>query len=39
VLRQFRPYSDAELVEFFKKNLDRWSGEFIFEGIPEEEQP
>jgi hypothetical protein len=39
VLMQFRSYSDAELVELFKKNLDRWSGEFIFEGIPEEEQP
>jgi hypothetical protein len=33
----FDTYSDADLVAFFKTNLDRWGGEFIREDLPEEE--
>jgi hypothetical protein len=31
VIEHFGGYSDHELVEFFKANLDRWGGEFIRE--------
>lgn len=37
VLERFGGYSDHDLVEFFKANLDRWGGEFIREELLEDE--
>lgn len=37
VIARFGGYSDHQLVEFFKANLDRWGGEFIREDLLEEE--
>jgi hypothetical protein len=37
VIETFGGYSDRELVEFFKENLDRWGGEFIREELLEDE--
>jgi hypothetical protein len=37
VIARFGGYSDHELVEFFKTNLDRWGGEFIREELFEDE--
>lgn len=37
VIERFGGYSDHELVEFFKANLDRWGGEFIREELLEDE--
>jgi hypothetical protein len=37
VVSQFGEYSSAELVSFFRENLDRWGGEFIYREITEEE--
>ena len=37
VIEQFGGYSDQQLVEFFKENLDRWGGEFIREELLEDE--
>jgi hypothetical protein len=37
VIEHFGGYSDQELVEFFKANLDRWGGEFIREDLHEDE--
>jgi hypothetical protein len=39
VVSQFGEQSDADLVSFFKLNLDRWGGEFIYnEAIEEDAQ-
>lgn len=38
VIRTFVSYSDEQLVQFFKQNLDRWSGEFIREDLLQDEQ-
>lgn len=38
VIASFGSYSDQQLVEFFKNNLDRWSGEFIREDLLEDDQ-
>ena len=39
VVSQFGEQSDADLVTFFKVNLDRWGGEFIYnEAIEEDAQ-
>jgi hypothetical protein len=37
VIARFGDYSDAQLVDFFKANLDRWGGEFIREELLEDE--
>jgi hypothetical protein len=37
VISAFGDYSDPQLVEFFKNNLDRWGGEFIREELLEDE--
>lgn len=37
VITTFGAYSDHQLVEFFKANLDRWGGEFIREELLEDE--
>ena len=37
VIAAFGSYDDATLLNFFQKHLDRWSGEFITEGLLEEE--
>ena len=37
VVSQFGGYSSADLVAFFKENLDRWGGEFIYRESTEEE--
>jgi len=37
VIARFGGYSDQQLVEFFKANLDRWGGEFIREELLEDE--
>jgi hypothetical protein len=37
VVARFGGYSDHELMEFFKANLDRWGGEFIREELVEDE--
>jgi hypothetical protein len=37
VIAEFGPYTDAALVTFFQTHLDRWGGEFIFEGLNEDE--
>jgi hypothetical protein len=37
VITTFGEYSDYQLVEFFKANLDRWGGEFIREELLEDE--
>jgi hypothetical protein len=37
VIERFGGYSDHDLVEFFKANLDRWGGEFIREELAEDE--
>jgi hypothetical protein len=37
VIATFGKYSDHQLVEFFKANLDRWGGEFIREELLEDE--
>jgi hypothetical protein len=37
VVAQFGGYSSAELVSYFRENLDRWGGEFIYREIAEEE--
>ena len=37
VISTFGKYSDHQLVEFFKENLDRWGGEFIREELLEDE--
>lgn len=37
VVARFGNQSDHQLVEFFKANLDRWSGEFIREELLEDE--
>lgn len=37
VIERFGGYSEHDLVEFFKANLDRWSGEFILEELLGEE--
>jgi hypothetical protein len=37
VVSRFASYSDAQLVEFFRENLDRWGGEFIREELLEDE--
>lgn len=37
VIQRFGVYSDHELLEFFKANLDRWGGEFIREELLEDE--
>ncbi len=37
VIVRFGEYSDSQLVDFFKANLDRWGGEFIREEIFEDE--
>jgi hypothetical protein len=38
VVATFGFYSDHQLVEFFRNNLDRWSGEFIREDLLEDDQ-
>jgi hypothetical protein len=38
VVERFGTYSDHELVDFFKANLDRWGGEFIREELLEDEE-
>lgn len=38
VIATFGSYSDHQLVEFFRNNLDRWSGEFIREDLLEDDQ-
>ena len=38
VVSTFGGYSDRQLLDFFKENLDRWSGEFIREELFEDEQ-
>jgi hypothetical protein len=37
VIRRFGEYSDQQLLDFFKANLDRWGGEFIHEELLEDE--
>ncbi len=37
VVWQFGEQSDADLVSFFKLNLDRWGGEFIYNEAIEED--
>jgi hypothetical protein len=37
VIARFGGYSDRQMVEFFKANLDRWGGEFIHEELLEDE--
>lgn len=37
VIGQFGEYSDQQLLDFFKANLDRWGGEFIREELFEDE--
>ena len=37
VIAAFGTYDDATLLRFFQSHLDRWSGEFITEGLIEEE--
>ena len=37
VVARFGSYSDQQLVQFFKENLDRWGGEFIREELLEDE--
>jgi hypothetical protein len=37
VIARFDGYSDSQLVDFFKANLDRWGGEFIREELLEDE--
>jgi hypothetical protein len=37
VVARFGEYSDHQLLEFFKTNLDRWGGEFIREELLEDE--
>jgi hypothetical protein len=37
VISTFGNYSDHQLLEFFKENLDRWGGEFIREELLEDE--
>jgi hypothetical protein len=37
VISTFGTYSDHQLLEFFKANLDRWGGEFIREELLEDE--
>jgi hypothetical protein len=37
VTSSFRTYNEHDLVKFFQVNLDRWGGEFIREGLTEEE--
>lgn len=38
VVFTFGGSSDAQLVEFFRENLDRWGGEFMREEILEDDQ-
>ena len=37
VVSQFGGYSTADLVSYFRENLDRWGGEFIYRESAEEE--
>lgn len=37
VIDRFGAYSDQQLLQFFKENLDRWGGEFIREELLEDE--
>jgi len=37
VIERFDEYSDQQLLDFFKANLDRWGGEFIHEELLEDE--
>jgi hypothetical protein len=37
VVSRFGARSDADLVDFFKQNLDRWGGEFMHEELLEDE--
>jgi hypothetical protein len=37
VISTFGSFSDHQLVEFFKQNLDRWGGEFIREELFEDD--
>lgn len=37
VIERFGEYSDQQLLDFFKGNLDRWGGEFIHEELFEDE--
>ena len=37
VISVFGSYDDATLLQFFQSHLDRWGGEFITEGLLEEE--
>jgi len=37
VIATFGDHSDQQLVDFFRKNLNRWGGEFIREELFEEE--
>jgi hypothetical protein len=38
VISAFGTFSDQQLLDFFKENLDRWGGEFIREELFEDEQ-
>jgi hypothetical protein len=37
VVSQFGGLSDTDLVTYFKTNLDRWGGEFIFKEAAEDD--
>ena len=38
VISRFGNSSDMQLVGFFRENLDRWGGEFIYQEIMEDDQ-